>query len=139
MPSTATWVDTGFLVALFAHDDKHHASAVEFLKDRGLSLELHSTWPIIAEACFFLGAKAKDALLLWLEKGAITLHELSRDDLPAIRTVMAKYASLEPDFADAALVTLAIRRRIDAIVTVDVRDFSAYRLGKDRGFKRLWL
>jgi predicted nucleic acid-binding protein len=31
MPSTDAWVDTGFLVALFARNDPHHASAVEFL------------------------------------------------------------------------------------------------------------
>jgi predicted nucleic acid-binding protein len=117
----------------------HYASAVSFLKEQGPSLELHSTWPILAEASFFLGAKAKDAMLAWLEKGPIRFHELTRDDLPAIRAVLKKYASLEPDFADAALVALAIRQRIDAIVTVDLRDFSAYRPGKERGFRRLWL
>ncbi len=40
MPNTAAWVDTGFLVALFARDDEHFASAVEFLAN-AQRLELH--------------------------------------------------------------------------------------------------
>jgi predicted nucleic acid-binding protein len=39
--NTAAWVDTGFLVALFARDDEHFASAVEFLAN-AQQLELHS-------------------------------------------------------------------------------------------------
>ncbi len=139
MPSTAAWVDTGFLVALFARDDRHHASAVEFLRREVDGLELHSTWPMVGEASFFLTAAGKDSLLQWLEKGAIQFHDIGREDLPAVRSILRKYRDLEPDFADAVLVTLAIRLGIDAIITVDVRDFSAYRLGKDRAFRRLWL
>ena len=44
MPNTAAWVDTGFLVALFARDDEHFASAVEFLAN-AQRLELHPLWP----------------------------------------------------------------------------------------------
>jgi len=139
MPSTAAWVDTGFLVALFARDDKHHASATAFLKERAPELDLHSTWPIVSEASFFLSARAKDALLAWLQKGPIRFHDVTLDDLPAIRGTLKKYGDLEPDFADALLVTLAVRLGIDAVITVDVRDLSAYRLGRDRAFRRLWL
>jgi hypothetical protein len=46
---------------------------------------------------------------------------------------------LAPDFTDAALVTLASIHRINRIITVDVRDFSAYRLSDGRPFERLWL
>ena len=58
MPNTAAWVDTGFLVALFARDDEHFASAVEFLAN-AQRLELHSLWLVVAEACFFLDTPGK--------------------------------------------------------------------------------
>ena len=71
MPNTETLVDAGFLVALFARSDENHASAVQFLKARK-SLRLHSIWPVVTEACLFLDADAKDALMAWLERGAVT-------------------------------------------------------------------
>lgn len=62
MQNTATWIDTGFLVALFASDDKHHETAKTFLKNNK-KLDMHSIWPIVVEACFFLDGNGKQALL----------------------------------------------------------------------------
>lgn len=138
MPNTSAWVDTGLLVALFARDDTHHDSAVEFLK-KARRVELHSIWPVVSEASFFLDGDGKAALLKWLEKGPITFHELTRADLPAIRATLTKYDDLSPDFTDAVLVTFAGVLGIHAIATVDVRDFSAYRLPGGVAFERLWL
>ncbi len=138
MPSTAAWVDTGFLVALFAADDAHHESAVAFLKSaRGV--EFHSTWPVVCEASFFLDNPGKIALLEWLEQGPIAFHEIGMTDLPAVRRIVEKYSDLSPDFTDAVLVALAGIHGIDKIVTVDVRDFSAYRLPDGKEIQRLWL
>lgn len=139
MPSTAAWVDTGFLVALFARNDPHFTSAVEFLAKNAQQLELHSLWPVVAEACSFLDTPGKVALLDWLEREPITLHELTMAELPAIRATLRKYHDLTPDFTDAALVTLAGIHRINRIITVDVRDFAAYRLPAGQSFERLWL
>jgi predicted nucleic acid-binding protein len=138
VPSTAAWVDTGFLVALFARNDAHHVSAVEFLANAE-RLELHSLWLVVAEACFFLDTRGKVALLSWLEREAMILREITAAELPAIRGTLEKYHDLAPDFTDAALVTLAGIHRINQIITVDVRDFSAYRLPDGRPFERLWL
>ena len=102
-------------------------------------LQLHSIWPVLAEACFFLDANAKSALLKWLERGSIVMHEIGMSDLPGIRKTLEKYRDLDPDFTDAALVTLAGSLGIGAIITVDCRDFSAYRLGNGGRFRRLWL
>ena len=79
------------------------------------------------------------ALLSWLERQGIILHEITTAELPAIRGALEKYRNLSPDFTDAALVTLASIHRINRIITVDVRDFSAYRLSDGRSFERLWL
>jgi len=136
--STAAWVDTGFLVALFAGDDHHHASAVKFLKDAG-NIEFHSIWPVVSEATFFLDNAGKAAMLAWLEEGPIQLHEIGLRDLTAMRATLHKYRDLSPDFTDVVLVTLAGIHGITKIVTVDVRDFSAYRTRDGKPFQRLWL
>ena len=138
MPNTAAWVDTGFLVGLFARDDRYHHSATEWLCEHP-EVQLHSLWPVIVEAAFFLDVPGKTALLTWLERGAITLHELFLADLPAIRAILEKYRDLSPDFTDAALVALASRLGIQAIATTDLRDFSAYRLPDGTSFRRVWL
>lgn len=138
MPSTAAWVDTGFLVALFAADDGHHESAVAFLEG-ARDVELHSIWPVVSEASYFLDNSGKIALLDWLEQGPVNFHEIGVADLAAVRRIMKKYRDLSPDFTDAVLVALAGIHRIENIVTVDVRDFSAYRLPDGKAFGRLWL
>ncbi len=138
MPSTAAWVDTGFLVALFCGADAHHRSALEFL-EKSPRLELHSIWPVVSEASFFLTPRAKEALLDWLMQGPIIFHEISLADLKGVQATMKKYRNLKPDFADAVLVTLACDHGIDKIITVDVRDFSAYRIRNGKSFERLWL
>lgn len=138
MQSTAAWVDTGFLVALFAKEDPHHQSANAFLKQLG-RIELHSVWPVVVEACFFLNIQGKLALLQWIERGAMTLHEFSTQDLPMIRNTLEKYQNLEPDFTDVVLVTLAGILKVKQILTVDERDFSVYRLADGSCFERLWV
>lgn len=138
MQNTASWVDTGFLVTLFAKNDKHHTAAVEFLRDNP-KLELHSIWPVIVEACFFLDLRAKTALMTWLERGAMNIHDIRVADLSLIRNTLEKYHNIEPDFTDAALVTLAELTGIKTILTIDVRDFSIYRFSCGSAFTRLWI
>jgi len=136
--STAAWVDTGFIVALFAKNDTHHLVATEFLKTTK-QLEMHSIWAVIVEACFFLNHTGKEALLQWLERGAIVFHAITPQDIPLIRNTLNKYQSIEPDFTDAVLVTFADLYKINQILTVDQRDFSIYRLADGNTFNRLWL
>lgn len=90
MPRIATRVDTGILVALFAADDSHHESAITFLKN-AKGFELHSIWPVAAEASFFLDSSGKTALLEWPEQGPITFHEIDMADLALIRPIIKKY------------------------------------------------
>ncbi len=138
MTNTATWIDTGFLVALFARNDSHHAAAIEFLENHK-ELDMHSIWPVIVEACFFLNGDGKQALIRWLERGAVVMHEITAQDLPLIRNTLEKYQNLKPDFTDAVLVTMADLCKIRQVLTVDVRDFSAYRFADGGAFERLWI
>ena len=131
------WIDTGFLVALFAYNDTHHQSACQFL-EKSQQLELHCILPVIVEACFFLDNTGKQALLQWIELDAVVIHEVKKRDLPAIRKVLKTYHNINPDFTDATLVALADLHNINKILTVDKRDFSIYRLSNGECFERLW-
>lgn len=138
MQNTGVWVDTGFLVALFAQDDSYHHKAKAFLLSN-MQLDMHSVWPVIVESCFFLNTDGKQALLQWVERGAIVMHEITPQDLPLIRKTLDKYKDLDPDFTDAVLVTLADLCNIRQILTVDIRDFSVYRFRDGQAFERLWI
>ncbi len=138
MQSTATWVDTGFLVALFASDDTHHDAAKTFLKNN-THLDMHTVWPVVVETCFFLDSEGKQALLQWIERGALVMHEISAKDLLFIRNILSKYQNIAPDFTDAVLVSMADLSKIRKILTIDIRDFSIYRFADGTAFERLWI
>ena len=54
---------------------------------------------------------------------------------PEIGEILGRYAELDPDFSDAAIVWLAGNSGCRAILTVDVRDFGIYRLAKGKRFE----
>ena len=128
-------VDSGPLIALFDADDRWHASIKAFIKDfRG---ELVTSAASVTEAAWITSRLAPacfDGLLAWLAKGPVTISNLLTEDCARIRQLAGKYRDLDPDFADLALLALADRLGLKSIVTVDVRDFSVYRL---RSGKRL--
>lgn len=120
-------VDTGFLVALLNRDDAHHAWAAELvptLKGPWLTAEA-----CISEAVFLLeqaGRTTVDALLRWLEQGALVSRHCLPDQLEAVRTEMFAYSKRWVDFADACVVTLSDAQPKLPVVSVDAADFSVY-------------
>lgn len=63
MASTAALVDAGFFASLFARSDKHPKPTRKFLAGAG-NVQLHSIWPVVAEACCFLDTNDKSAFLM---------------------------------------------------------------------------
>ncbi len=124
-------VDTGFLVALYLRGDSLHDEAVQFL--RGSRAPLLTASPVVVETCHFLNTRGKVELLKWIEKGGLSVAEVPAEAYPALTTQIDKYADLEIDMADAALIWLAELVGEYQILTVDRRDFSVFRL---RGRKR---
>ena len=128
-------VDTGAVVALVNRADRHHAAAVEWFKRfRG---QLLTTEAVVTETAYVLAASPAHlrSALLWFERaraaGLLLVEPVS--DYAALSRIIAQYASLPCDYADASLIALADRAGVTAIATVDQRDFSVYRL---RGRKR---
>jgi predicted nucleic acid-binding protein len=128
-------VDTGPLVAMLSAADEHHAACVEAL--RHLPSPLLSCWPVITEAAWLLRAypRAVHQLLKSMDHGFLELPPLASSEGKAIADIMKTYSDIRPQLADATLVYLAHRHRIDTIFTLDHRDFSVYRSMKKRAFK----
>jgi hypothetical protein len=128
-------VDTGAVVALVNRDDRHHQPAVDWFRTfRG---ELLTTEAVVTEVAYVLAASAahQRAALELIERARSTglLRVEAVGDYAALGAIIARYASLPCDYADATLIALAERTGVASIATIDQRDFSVYRI---RGRKR---
>lgn len=123
----AILIDAGPLVALLHKHDNYHQLCVDALAN--LSDPLASVWPALTEAMYLLNFswEAQDALWEMIIDGIVQVLPLEREDEVLMRDLMKKYCSLPMDLADAALVRVAERERIQRIFTLDRKDFSLYR------------
>jgi predicted nucleic acid-binding protein len=128
-------VDAGPLIAILNRNDRDHAACVAALKK--LRDPMLTTWMPITEAMHLLGfsSDAQDALLEFIDRGALRILPIDDSDLGSIRKLMTQYADLPMDFADASLVHAAIREGLRDVFTLDRADFGVYRLGPRRGFR----
>jgi len=126
--TAATLIDAGPLVAMLHADDQDHEICVETFK--GLRGPVFTTWIPVTEAMYLLGfsPRAQESLLRMLRREAIRILPIDLVDLDPIARLMSKYRDLPMDFADATLVQVANREKIQRIFTLDNRDFSVYRL-----------
>lgn len=127
---SAILVDAGPLVALLHRDDTHHRRCVDAL--RAMQGPLATVWPALTEAMYLLNFSwlAQKALWEWIESDTVKLLPLERDDAPRMKELMRKYRDLPMDLADAALVRVAERERINSVFTLDRRDFTVYRAAR---------
>lgn len=123
--------DAGFLIALGRSADPFHSGALRFA-DR-FKGQLVTASPIIVEACHPISSRARLNLLaaVGLRLAVVELPVRSYPDLAA---TIEKYADHDVDFADASLVWLAEQTGLRKILTVDVSDFSAFRLRNGKRF-----
>ena len=124
MPSVL--VDAGPLIALADRSDKHHRRIASYL--RRFNGRLLPTWPVLAEACHFLPERSQIGFLRWANAGGIGLVEMNESALTLIADWKEKYADLPMDLADASLLWVAQQTGILDILTIDLKDFSVYRL-----------
>jgi len=78
--------------------------------------------------------RAVQQLLANVDSGLIEILPLAGSEAKSISAIMKRYESIAPQLADAALVYLAGRERIETIFTLDRRDFSIYR-ARRRAFR----
>lgn len=124
MPSVL--VDAGPLIALQDRSDRHHRKVRRFIEQyRGTLL---TTWPVLAEACHFLPERSQIRFLRWAAAGGLNVIELHESALGTIADWKEKYRDLPMDLADASLLWIAEQSGVTDILTIDLRDFAAYRL-----------
>ena len=123
----AVLVDAGPLVALLDGADAHHAACVDAL--RAIRDPLVTVWPALTEAMYLLGfsSRAQDALWEMVDGEALALAALDRHDASRMQALMRKYRDLPMDLADAALVRVAEREKLQHIFTLDRKHFRVYR------------
>ena len=124
MPSII--VDAGPLIALADRSDKHHRRVVVYL--RQFQGRLLTTWPVLAETCHFLSEQGQIDFLRWANSGGLSMVELHESALAVLAEWKDKYRNLPMDLADASLLWVAQQTGVLDILTIDVKDFSVYRL-----------
>ncbi|MFT3817584.1 MAG: PIN domain-containing protein [Rubrivivax sp.] len=129
----AVLVDTGVLVALFDHQDAHHAAALAWLARA--HERLLTVAPVLAEAAFFLPPRLRSRLAGLVMQGVLKVHQPDIAGYARIAQLFDKYADQDPDWADLELVWLAETAGTPRIATVDVADFSVYRINGRKRFE----
>ena len=131
-------LDAGPVVALFDRSDRHHRRFEQLLAtESSTGLRLMTTWPCLVEAAYLLDAEDRYAMLHWIELGAAQVYPFEVSDLTEMAVWMKKYTQpgrREMDFADASLYWLAFETGVTTIMTVDLADFSRYRLPDGSAF-----
>ena len=103
-------------------------------------LRLLTTWPCIVEASYLLEIPQRFELLKWVELGGVTVYPVEPANLGDVVRWMRRYSEVgkrEMDLADASLYWLSVETGVTEIMTVDVADFSRYRLPKGKAFTLL--
>ncbi len=131
-----TLADSGYLVGLFNPKDHHHARCKAFFAT--YAGQTVTTWAVFTEVCSLLTHSRQRSFFAWADKaqalGYLRIESPPADAVATLWSLMDKYEDLPMDFCDASLVYLAVSLKIDRIATVDLRDFSVYRLPGNKRF-----
>ena len=103
-------------------------------------LRLITTWPCIVEASYLLEIPQRFEMLKWMELGGAVVYPVEPANLGDIARWMRRInesGKREMDLADACLDWLAAEAGVTEILTVDVADFSSYRLPRGKAFTLL--
>ena len=126
-------VDAGPLIALADRSDKYHRRVAAFL--RRFNGRLLTTWPVLAEACHFLTERIQIEFLRWADAGGLNVVELHESALAVLADWKERYLDLPMDLADASLIWIAQQTGVLDILTIDLKDFSVYRLPNGKALK----
>ena len=126
-------IDTGPLVAIIDAGDAAHQRCLQFMTNE--RWRLVTTWPVVTEAMYLLGASlpAQSTLLAMVGSSTVEIADIL-DQVDRLASLMTKYQDVPMDFADASQVAVAERESLDTIFTLD-DDFRVYRLGGRRAFR----
>ena len=132
-----TLIDTGAILAILNRKDSWHGLCIETL--RQLRLPLLTSEAVLTELFHLIGNAPHEMQSAWgfVRSGSLTIATISDGELPRLHELMTRYSDHPMDFTDATLVYLARRESISTVFTVDVADFSSYRIEGKRRFRVL--
>jgi predicted nucleic acid-binding protein len=123
---TVAIVDTGPLVALFDRAEQYHRWVAKRFDE--LDAPLLVCEPVLAEAMYLLARypKAQDAVLEFVQNGALSVAFRIDEHLDALRRLLQKYKDMPMSLADACIVRMSEIHDRHAVLTLD-SDFLVYR------------
>ena len=128
--------DSGYFIGLFDPKDRHHPRCKAFFSTyKGLTI---TTWAVFGEVCALLNPVRQKAFFAWATQaqalGYLSIECPPANAAAALWQLMDRYDDLPMDCCDASLVYLATQLKVHRIATVDVRDFTVYRLPGNQRF-----
>ncbi len=126
VPRNTLMADSGFLIALFDVRQPHHSDAKAWLLQH--PEPLLTVEAVVVEVSFFLAGQQRHAFLDAVAERALPVMAAGDNSPLRITELCRKYDNLSPDYADLALIDMAERTELTAILTLDVHDFSLYRI-----------
>lgn len=129
-------LDTSIIVSTLDRTQTFHQNCVEALAV--LESPLVTCEAVIVEACYILRnvRGAAEAVMENVAKGLFQIPFRLSSSAAEVRRILAKYADLPADFADACLIQLASELHTGEILTLD-GDFRIYRWGSNKPFRLL--
>jgi predicted nucleic acid-binding protein len=128
-------LDTGGLVSLLDRTQTRHRACVRVLEK--WTRPVLTTEAVITEATHLVGRLpgGVSTVLQFILEGGALLVPGSEGALRRADAIVRRYADLPLDYADATLVVLAEDVGTPHIMTLDRRDFSTLRWGRNRAFQ----
>jgi predicted nucleic acid-binding protein len=118
-------LDTSCLFALADASDRHHTRVLGVA--HSLNEPLILPLPVLTEITYLLASRLGHAamrrFLAELAASDTILESIDRVDLHRIGEILEQYADSQLDFVDAAIITIAERRQVTRIWTLDRHDF----------------
>lgn len=141
-------VDTGFWVALFNDKDQYHQRAQDILAKYPYE-PLITTWCVLTETSHLLLQRSSNTYqgvqkqikfmgIFKKHPQQFQLFDLQESHFERISFLIEKYQNLPMDLADASLVILAEELGDGRILSIDYRDFNAYRWKNTKPFQNLF-
>lgn len=132
----ALLADTSGLVALVNRADRSHDAVRAAVEDEREPLIVPDL--VIAEVDHLLlrmvGRRAEELFLEDVVSGALHREPLTHADLARATELIATYGDHDIGIVDASLMATAERRKIDRVLTLDLRHFRTFRLEGRRSF-----
>jgi uncharacterized protein len=118
-------LDTSGLLAALDVSQSHHREAAASLAEARPPLLLSPF--VLAELDYLIasrvGPTARASLLEEVQRGAYLIETMTGADVAHAHAVIQRYADLHISLADASIVVLSERRRVQDVLTLDERHF----------------